>query len=131
MQLNAALNLNCNCFAMRFRLMSPWCVWMENRNQFILHNTCKNLTFCNVLMNATVSFFIICENNYFLRFTHHVELNDTDGYVVIGGSQYANGIKGYYGPMVYYRNQIPPLTTVRGLELSVQRSMIHVHLNIT
>ncbi|XP_046891587.1 protein sel-1 homolog 3 isoform X2 [Hypomesus transpacificus] len=44
-------------------------------------------------------------------FTHHVELNDTDGYVVIGGSQYANGIKGYYGPMVYYRNQIPPLTT--------------------
>lgn len=41
-------------------------------------------------------------------FGHIVELDDTDGYFVIGGGKYVKGVEGYFGPLVYYRNRIPP-----------------------
>lgn len=44
---------------------------------------------------------------------HSVELDDTDGYFVIGGGKFINGVEGYFGPLVYYRNRIPPQSTVR------------------
>ncbi|XP_031719436.1 protein sel-1 homolog 3 [Anarrhichthys ocellatus] len=38
---------------------------------------------------------------------HIVVLDDTEGYFVIGGGKYIRGVEGYFGPVVYYRNQIP------------------------
>ncbi|TWW76970.1 protein sel-1 homolog 3 [Takifugu flavidus] len=40
----------------------------------------------------------------------HVTLDDTEGYFVIGGGKYIHGMEGYFGPLVYYRNRIPPDT---------------------
>ncbi|KAJ7995275.1 hypothetical protein DPEC_G00242850 [Dallia pectoralis] len=37
-------------------------------------------------------------------------MDDTDGYFVIGGGQFTTGVKGYYGPLVYYRNRIPAVS---------------------
>ncbi|XP_068441517.1 protein sel-1 homolog 3 [Clinocottus analis] len=39
---------------------------------------------------------------------HVVVLDDTEGYFVIGGGKYIRGLEGYFGPLVYYRNRIPP-----------------------
>ncbi|XP_070685648.1 protein sel-1 homolog 3 [Pempheris klunzingeri] len=39
---------------------------------------------------------------------HVVVLDDTEGYFVIGGGKYINGVEGYYGPLVYHRNKISP-----------------------
>lgn len=36
----------------------------------------------------------------------HVVLDDTEGYFVIGGGKYVQGVEGYFGPLVYYRNRI-------------------------
>nr|XP_020472495.1 protein sel-1 homolog 3-like [Monopterus albus] len=41
-------------------------------------------------------------------FKYNVMLDDTEGYFVIGGGKYINGVEGYFGPVVYYRNQISP-----------------------
>uniref|UniRef100_A0A3P8SK97 Si:dkey-24p1.6 n=1 Tax=Amphiprion percula TaxID=161767 RepID=A0A3P8SK97_AMPPE len=42
-----------------------------------------------------------------VRFTEHwghdVVLDDTEGYLVIGGGKYIPGVEGYFGPVVYYR----------------------------
>lgn len=46
------------------------------------------------------------------RMEHSVELDDTDGYFVIGGGNFIKGVEGYFGPLVYYRNRVPPLSTV-------------------
>lgn len=40
------------------------------------------------------------------RFGH--VLDDTEGYFVIGGGKYIQGVEGYFGPLVYYRNRIAP-----------------------
>lgn len=37
------------------------------------------------------------------RFRSSIRYDDTDGYFVIGGSRYMKGIRGYYGPIKYYR----------------------------
>lgn len=37
------------------------------------------------------------------RFHSSIRYDDTDGYFVIGGSRYMKGIRGYYGPIKYYR----------------------------
>lgn len=37
------------------------------------------------------------------RFHNSIHYDDTDGYFVIGGSRYMKGIRGYYGPIKYYR----------------------------
>ncbi|KAK9518893.1 hypothetical protein VZT92_021660 [Zoarces viviparus] len=37
------------------------------------------------------------------QFQHSVHYDDTDGYFVIGGSDYMPGIHGYFGPIKYYR----------------------------
>ncbi|XP_034405152.1 protein sel-1 homolog 3 [Cyclopterus lumpus] len=42
---------------------------------------------------------------------HIVVLDDTEGYFVIGGGKYIRGVEGYFGPLVYYRNRIPPHST--------------------
>lgn len=38
----------------------------------------------------------------------HVVLDDTEGYFVIGGGKYMEGVEGYFGQLVYYRNRIAP-----------------------
>lgn len=48
----------------------------------------------------------------FYRLEHSVELDDTDGYFVIGGGTFINGMEGYFGPLVYYRNRISPQSMV-------------------
>ncbi|XP_060928555.1 protein sel-1 homolog 3 [Limanda limanda] len=40
--------------------------------------------------------------------SHDVRLDDTEGYFVIGGGKHVEGVEGYFGPMVYYRNRFPP-----------------------
>lgn len=42
----------------------------------------------------------------------HVVLDDTEGYFVIGGGKYIQGVEGYFGPLVYYRNRIAPYSMV-------------------
>eukprot|EP00064_Thunnus_orientalis_P002601 superscaffoldBa00000196_g2608 len=37
------------------------------------------------------------------RFQDHIHYDDTDGYFVIGGGKYMPGIRGYFGPIKYYR----------------------------
>uniref|UniRef100_A0A3Q3K214 Uncharacterized protein n=1 Tax=Monopterus albus TaxID=43700 RepID=A0A3Q3K214_MONAL len=46
------------------------------------------------------------------EFKYNVMLDDTEGYFVIGGGKYINGVEGYFGPVVYYRNQISPQSMV-------------------
>ncbi|XP_035009706.2 protein sel-1 homolog 3 [Hippoglossus stenolepis] len=40
--------------------------------------------------------------------SHDVRLDDTEGYFVIGGGKHVKGVEGYFGPLVYYRNRVPP-----------------------
>ncbi|XP_010891169.3 protein sel-1 homolog 3 isoform X2 [Esox lucius] len=59
-------------------------------------------------------------------FSDSLYMDDTDGYFVIGGGQFTEGIEGYYGPLVYYRNRIPAVSPsevivpehIRGLNLT-------------
>lgn len=37
------------------------------------------------------------------RFQDSIHYDDTDGYFVIGGGRYSQGIRGYFGPIRYYR----------------------------
>lgn len=46
------------------------------------------------------------------RMGHAVVLDDTEGYFVIGGGKYIRGVEGYFGPVVYHRNRIPPYSMV-------------------
>ncbi|KAK2846785.1 hypothetical protein Q5P01_009784 [Channa striata] len=41
---------------------------------------------------------------------HSVVLDDTQGYFVIGGGKFTKGVEGFFGPVVYYRNRIAPLS---------------------
>ena len=38
--------------------------------------------------------------------------DDTEGYFVIGGGKYIHGVEGFFGPVVYYRNRVPPYSMV-------------------
>ncbi|KAL7832169.1 hypothetical protein AOLI_G00297170 [Acnodon oligacanthus] len=42
-------------------------------------------------------------------FSIAVKMDDTDGYFVVGGGKFVKGIKGFYGPTMYYRSRIPSL----------------------
>ncbi|CAJ1065052.1 protein sel-1 homolog 3 [Xyrichtys novacula] len=50
--------------------------------------------------------------NYYVddMFRHDITLDDTEGQFVIGGSKYIKSVEGYYGPLVYHRNRVLPLT---------------------
>nr|XP_040048705.1 protein sel-1 homolog 3 [Gasterosteus aculeatus aculeatus] len=39
---------------------------------------------------------------------HIAVLDDTEGYFGIGGGKYIRGVAGFFGPVIYYRNRIPP-----------------------
>ncbi|XP_078802801.1 protein sel-1 homolog 3 isoform X1 [Oryzias latipes] len=59
--------------------------------------------------------------NYQFRGSLHYD--DTDGYFVIGGGKYLPGIRGYFGPIKYYRlgtkevkNPLPPKSALQGLD---------------
>ncbi|XP_047442199.1 protein sel-1 homolog 3 isoform X2 [Mugil cephalus] len=61
------------------------------------------------------------------EFQHSIYYDDTDGYFVIGGGKYMPGVRGYFGPVKYYRfgteeinNQLHPETTLRELERTHQ-----------
>ncbi|XP_056409714.1 protein sel-1 homolog 3-like, partial [Hyla sarda] len=57
------------------------------------------------------------------RFLDAVLLSDTDGLFYLGGSKYVQGMSGFYGPSVHYRNRIvpvymtPPPRLVDGIDL--------------
>ena len=46
------------------------------------------------------------------RLSHDARLDDTEGYFVIGGGKNVKGVEGYFGPLVYYRNRVPPHSPV-------------------
>uniref|UniRef100_A0A8C7X5Q8 Protein sel-1 homolog 3 n=1 Tax=Oryzias sinensis TaxID=183150 RepID=A0A8C7X5Q8_9TELE len=57
------------------------------------------------------------------RFRGSLHYDDTDGYFVIGGGKYLPGIRGYFGPIKYYRlgtkevkNPLPPKSALQGLD---------------
>lgn len=58
-----------------------------------------------------------------LMLEHSVELDDTDGYFVIGGGTFINGMEGYFGPLVYYRNRISPQSMSEVVVPDVIRSL--------
>ncbi|KAK7883333.1 hypothetical protein WMY93_029507 [Mugilogobius chulae] len=43
-------------------------------------------------------------------FGYNLVMDDTEGYFVIGGGKFVHSVKGFYGPVVIYRNRIPELT---------------------
>lgn len=49
-----------------------------------------------------------------LRFGGSIRYDDTDGYFVIGGSEYMPGIHGYFGPTKYYRLGVGEVSRVAG-----------------
>ncbi|XP_075901467.1 protein sel-1 homolog 3 isoform X2 [Nelusetta ayraudi] len=58
------------------------------------------------------------------RFRGSIHYDDTDGYFVIGGSRYLKGIRGYFGPIRYYRFGTKevrnPPTTLHQMEKTLQ-----------
>ncbi|KAM6933315.1 LOW QUALITY PROTEIN: protein sel-1 homolog 3 [Xenentodon cancila] len=52
--------------------------------------------------------FKFTEHTSCLTLSHMVMFDDTEGYFVIGGGKYIRGVEGFFGPVVYYRNKIPP-----------------------
>uniref|UniRef100_A0A3Q2CCQ0 Protein sel-1 homolog 3-like n=1 Tax=Cyprinodon variegatus TaxID=28743 RepID=A0A3Q2CCQ0_CYPVA len=40
---------------------------------------------------------------FFYSLSHDVIFDDTEGYFVIGGGKFIQGVEGYFGPVVYYR----------------------------
>ncbi|KAM6960529.1 protein sel-1 homolog 3 [Aplochiton taeniatus] len=70
------------------------------------------------LRGNAVSIALVCVNgqqhtvqDFEHTLRHTVELDDTEGYFVIGGGRFVRGFEGYYGPVVYYRTRIPPFST--------------------
>ncbi|KAG7243090.1 hypothetical protein INR49_016465 [Caranx melampygus] len=68
-----------------------------------------------MLQGQTVTLSMVCMNQedrlvqsseFLLR--HTLVLDDTEGYFVIGGGKYVNGVEGYFGSVVYYRNRLSP-----------------------
>ncbi|XP_067453772.1 protein sel-1 homolog 3 [Thunnus thynnus] len=60
---------------------------------------------------------------YVYKFQDHIHYDDTDGYFVIGGGKYMPGIRGYFGPIKYYRfgteevkNHLYPESTLQDLD---------------
>ncbi|XP_040897218.1 protein sel-1 homolog 3 isoform X2 [Toxotes jaculatrix] len=60
---------------------------------------------------------------YVYKFKGSIYYDDTDGYFVVGGSKYMPGIRGYFGPIKYYRfgteeikNPLHPKTTLQELD---------------
>lgn len=76
---------------------------------------------CHIIMDLrgnTVSVSLVCVKGqqrtvqvFEHKLRHTVELDDTEGYFVIGGGRYVRGVEGYYGPVVYYRTRIPQFST--------------------
>lgn len=52
----------------------------------------------------------VCVVSY--RLAHIAVLDDTEGYFGIGGGKYIRGVAGFFGPVIYYRNRIPPHSMV-------------------
>lgn len=48
-------------------------------------------------------------------------LDDTEGYFVIGGGKYVQGVGGYFGPVVYHRNKASPDSVVMTLTVHLQK----------
>ncbi|XP_047449523.1 protein sel-1 homolog 3 [Mugil cephalus] len=65
------------------------------------------------LHGTSVTVTMVCEEERTVKYAQHifrhtVVLDDTEGYFVIGGGKYVQGVEGYFGPVVYYRNRILP-----------------------
>ncbi|KAJ8368479.1 hypothetical protein SKAU_G00085070 [Synaphobranchus kaupii] len=79
--------------------------------QLPLHQWCRiNLELLG--REANITAVCIGDHGYSARVACHtfgepVLLDDTDGYFVLGGSQFVRGVEGFYGPTVYYRNRVP------------------------
>ncbi|XP_041918997.1 protein sel-1 homolog 3 isoform X1 [Alosa sapidissima] len=56
--------------------------------------------------------YIVHSSNHVFDIAFH--LDDTDGYFAVGGGEFVNGIEGYYGPIIYYRNRMLPQTESEG-----------------
>ncbi|XP_013888276.1 protein sel-1 homolog 3 isoform X2 [Austrofundulus limnaeus] len=71
------------------------------------------LTFTLQGKTATVSMMCVNKKQNGVVFTEHVlhhtaMFDDTEGYFVIGGGKYVQGVEGYFGPVVYHRNKASP-----------------------
>ncbi|XP_037533798.1 protein sel-1 homolog 3 [Nematolebias whitei] len=69
--------------------------------------------FSLTLQGKTVTVSMECLNKkqrvsteYVLR--HAAMFDDTEGYFVIGGGKYIQGVEGYFGPVTYHRNKASP-----------------------
>ncbi|XP_074523997.1 protein sel-1 homolog 3 [Halichoeres trimaculatus] len=77
-----------------------------------------------VLLNARWD---LNRHNVHYEFKAGVLFNDTDGYFVIGGGRYMQGLHGYIGPVRYYRfgtkvveNQLQPISLLKELDKTHQ-----------
>ncbi|KAL6115894.1 uncharacterized protein ACO6RY_00633 [Pungitius sinensis] len=68
-----------------------------------------------VLRGTMVTVSVVCLNkeqrtaySVVHMLAHTAVLDDTEGYFGIGGGKYIRGVAGYFGPVIYYRNRVPP-----------------------
>ncbi|KAM3934800.1 protein sel-1 homolog 3-like [Leptodactylus fuscus] len=84
-----------------------------SRRPMPLERWCQvQLTLDSTLGNLTV----ICGDDVdelTYRFSDSVLFLDTNGNFYLGGSKYVQGVSGFYGPSVYYRNRIVPIHKAR------------------
>ncbi|XP_071353270.1 protein sel-1 homolog 3 [Trachinotus anak] len=84
--------------------LSPFKVPLREWCQLSLMLQGQAMTVSMVCVNQEQG--MVRSKEYLLR--HTLTLDDTEGYFVIGGGKYINGVEGYFGPVVYYRNRISP-----------------------
>ncbi|XP_036620786.1 protein sel-1 homolog 3 [Trichosurus vulpecula] len=56
-----------------------------------------------IIVTASVGQDLKSYHNQSIIFREDFYYNDTDGYFILGGSRYAPGVEGFFGPMKYYR----------------------------
>ncbi|XP_069600744.1 protein sel-1 homolog 3 [Ranitomeya imitator] len=56
-----------------------------------------------ILLNSFFGEDLVVSNSQSFSFDDNIYFDDTDGYLVVGGSKYMVGINGFFGPVKYYR----------------------------
>ncbi|XP_044133916.1 protein sel-1 homolog 3-like [Bufo gargarizans] len=91
----------------------------QEAQAFLSHKPVPMDQWCQIqltLESSLVNLTVICGEHVDQmthRFPDTILLSDTDGSFHLGGSKYVRGMSGFYGPSVYHRNRIVPLSRTR------------------
>nr|XP_033804793.1 protein sel-1 homolog 3-like [Geotrypetes seraphini] len=65
----------------------------------------------------------------FHKFEENIVLDDTNGHLLLGGSQIARGINAFFGPTIFHRNCLQTLSQWHPRDLQSEREERVLHLN--